>query len=1309
MVALDSYFPSIRKNVTSLEPSFFGSTCIGVYSSDREDYSCDSCDDLATVSSACCDFDELCGLDSALEMSCRSNGEGREVQEAGGSGTASGLDKSEAPGYTMYATGWMYGNQQGQMCGPYTQQQLFDGLSTGFLPEDLLVYPIINGYMPNSVPLKYFRQFPEHVATGFAYLPNGMINVVPLASNNATVHQHEAQTEHTTSAAHLVSHQALPPQPSSNGSLLDQQEVNLLASFISLGSEHACWFLVDAEGRNHGPHSLLELYNWQQNGFVSDTALIRDFENKLRPITLASLIGVWREKSGSENCEESVSGASFISEVSEELSSQLQSGIIKIARRALLDEIISSAISDFLKAKKRDEHLKSDPPSSAANVVKCISSQVINPEKTAVSTTEATSCENIKNEGDPSRIASESLKYTKSVGSTENFQTSCLAVCGTLHNNCMQIMWNAVFYDTVATYTSSWRKNKLWFRSPDIPTVSSYCKGSHTNYSEKPEAAESFTCRVDSSSCKTANSNEFDLATNAASFHEPSSRKVTLPDIDGTESVVASISEHVESELFLSLETHLTDYIGILIEDGANNAASTVQDGKMHEENSSCLHGSHYSLEKSGEKGESSKQITSEDIVANIFITTLQTSSDSPVSDEVDTLDIHEPPPPGCESGITMPSLRCNFRPVRSKESVPEIEEYVATALCRQKLHNVVMKDWKSLFMKCYLKEFLASQKVSHQVSRKETMAPRKLKAITQNKKPVKSNISSHTAEKPKKQCVRSSEKSLVKRSKKPSKDTPSIDLPLRKPSQPKIRNAVEQNQIIIKNVTKIRKEKVGKDAHIKVICEKNQDVGMADEFDDELLITRLRRISKSKTKDLRQGTDAAKSCEEISLSAEESVETVGCRDHKENLSNKSSQKVQKAHVSKLKRKNTSEVEGAQSCNGAVGGFTEISGKGTDTESLGFETRDKVSPERLSKRRKKDAAKGKEIVEKSACSVSQKSLKSSKSSTLKRKHSLDDEVPSVPSCRKLSFSSKDSESAVGNEGKLPGNTSNKLQKVGSKKLMLKRKVLPKHSAELSPIEDLAMDNDRPTSIALKPLVKLGPKASNKKVLVPMPKSDGCARTSINGWDWHAWSLKASPKERARVRGSSCVHTQHFGSKINSSQNVLSARTNRAKMRNLLAAADGADLLKVSQLKARKKRLRFQQSNIHDWGLVALEPIDAEDFVIEYVGELIRSSISEIRERQYEKMGIGSSYLFRLDDGYVIDATKRGGIARFINHSCEPNCYTKIISVDGKKKIFIYAKRHIDAGEEISYNYKFPLEDNKIPCNCKAQKCRGSLN
>lgn len=227
-----------------------------------------------------------------------------------------------------------------------------------------------------------------------------------------------------------------------------------------------------------------------------------------------------------------------------------------------------------------------------------------------------------------------------------------------------------------------------------------------------------------------------------------------------------------------------------------------------------------------------------------------------------------------------------------------------------------------------------------------------------------------------------------------------------------------------------------------------------------------------------------------------------------------------------------------------------------------------------------------------------------------------------------------------------------------------------------------------------------------------PESDGCARSSISGWEWHKWSMKASHAERATLRGAHFAHGQYVGPGYNSqlpNSKMLSARTNRVKLRNLLAAAEGADLLKASQLKARKKHLRFQRSKIHDWGIIALEPIEAEDFVVEYVGELIRPRVSDIRERQYEKLGIGSSYLFRLDDGYVVDATKRGGIARFINHSCEPNCYTKVISVEGQKRIFIYAKRQIATGEEVTYDYKFPLEEKKIPCNCGSRRCRGSLN
>jgi histone-lysine N-methyltransferase SETD1 len=78
-----------------------------------------------------------------------------------------------------------------------------------------------------------------------------------------------------------------------------------------------------------------------------------------------------------------------------------------------------------------------------------------------------------------------------------------------------------------------------------------------------------------------------------------------------------------------------------------------------------------------------------------------------------------------------------------------------------------------------------------------------------------------------------------------------------------------------------------------------------------------------------------------------------------------------------------------------------------------------------------------------------------------------------------------------------------------------------------------------------------------------------------------------------------------------------------------------------------------RSDIHDWGLFAQEPIMADEMVIEYVGEVVREIIANIRERVYEKEGIGSSYLFRIDQtSYIVDATHKGSISRFINHNCD---------------------------------------------------------
>ena len=71
---------------------------------------------------------------------------------------------------------------------------------------------------------------------------------------------------------------------------------------------------------------------------------------------------------------------------------------------------------------------------------------------------------------------------------------------------------------------------------------------------------------------------------------------------------------------------------------------------------------------------------------------------------------------------------------------------------------------------------------------------------------------------------------------------------------------------------------------------------------------------------------------------------------------------------------------------------------------------------------------------------------------------------------------------------------------------------------------------------------------------------------------------------------------------------------------------------------------------------------------------------------------------------------------FNNLSCffpvfvQPNCYAKVVTVEGEKKIVIYSKQQIAVGDEITYDYKFPIEeDNKIKCLCGAQGCRGFLN
>jgi histone-lysine N-methyltransferase SETD1 len=178
------------------------------------------------------------------------------------------------------------------------------------------------------------------------------------------------------------------------------------------------------------------------------------------------------------------------------------------------------------------------------------------------------------------------------------------------------------------------------------------------------------------------------------------------------------------------------------------------------------------------------------------------------------------------------------------------------------------------------------------------------------------------------------------------------------------------------------------------------------------------------------------------------------------------------------------------------------------------------------------------------------------------------------------------------------------------------------------------------------------------------------------------------------------------------------RTGRATSRRFDSQL--AELMgKLSSLQIRQKALILNRSSIHSYGLFAGEDIEPGELVIEYVGEIIRHSLANIRERRYEQAlkaagsdDIASSYFFRLDLTYVVDASNRGNLARFVNHSCDPNCTAKVVQIEGAQHIVFYARRPIAFGEEITYDYKFAIEEDptkKIRCLCGTAACRKYLN
>lgn len=120
----------------------------------------------------------------------------------------------------------------------------------------------------------------------------------------------------------------------------------------------------------------------------------------------------------------------------------------------------------------------------------------------------------------------------------------------------------------------------------------------------------------------------------------------------------------------------------------------------------------------------------------------------------------------------------------------------------------------------------------------------------------------------------------------------------------------------------------------------------------------------------------------------------------------------------------------------------------------------------------------------------------------------------------------------------------------------------------------------------------------------------------------------------------------------------------------------------------------RKSPIHGWGVYASRTISKNTRIVDYAGEKISNRESLKRERRYMKHG--HIWCFKLTNRTVVDAKVGGNIARFINHSCHPNCYVEI----QKQTIWIRASRTIRKGEELTYNYQTDGE-GLIKCRCRA--------
>ncbi|KAI3726301.1 hypothetical protein L1987_66098 [Smallanthus sonchifolius] len=149
--------------------------------------------------------------------------------------------------------------------------------------------------------------------------------------------------------------------------------------------------------------------------------------------------------------------------------------------------------------------------------------------------------------------------------------------------------------------------------------------------------------------------------------------------------------------------------------------------------------------------------------------------------------------------------------------------------------------------------------------------------------------------------------------------------------------------------------------------------------------------------------------------------------------------------------------------------------------------------------------------------------------------------------------------------------------------------------------------------------------------------------------------------------------------------------------------DNYECRNMKLLLKQQQRVLLGRSDVSGWGAFLKNSVPKHEYLGEYTGELISHREADKRGKIYDREN--SSFLFNLNDQYVLDAYRKGDKLKFANHSPVPNCYAKVIMVAGDHRVGIFAKERICAGEELFYDYRY--EPDRAPAWAKKPESSGS--